>query len=154
MKSCSRRQTRAVAGAGTIGEQVASDQSEWATCRGYYSCSTVLLLYCSLLHCKSVMSGFLSTWVGLFSGERVFKNTPTSLFEHPLKFIAHGRIFESLRYNCLRHIHGIWLECDLVVHVHYGRLGDIIHSGVKEVWDNFSEQTAMIKPCYWLYYAP
>ena len=47
-----------------IGEQVAS---EWATCRGYYSCRTVLLLYCSLLHYESVMSGFLSTWVGLLS---------------------------------------------------------------------------------------
>ena len=26
-----------------------------------------LLFCCSLLHCKSVMSGFLSTWVGLLS---------------------------------------------------------------------------------------
>jgi len=49
------------------------------------------------------MSGFLSTWVGLLSnraglflGERVLENTPTLLFEQPLKFIAHGRIFESL----------------------------------------------------------
>jgi len=49
-----------VAGAAKIGEQVASKR---ATCRGYYSCRTVLLLYCSLLHYKSVMSGFLSTWM-------------------------------------------------------------------------------------------
>jgi len=56
------------------------------------------------------MSGFLSTWVGLlsnrvglllngvglFSRERVLKNTLTPLFEHPLMFIAHGSIFESL----------------------------------------------------------
>jgi len=56
-----------------------------------------VLFCCSLLHYKSVMSGFLSTWVGLFSGERVFENTPTPLFEQPLKFIAHGHIFESLR---------------------------------------------------------
>jgi len=61
---------------------------------------------------KSVMSGFLSTWVGLlsnrvdllsnkvglFSGERVLENTPTPLFEQPLKFITHGHIFKSLRY--------------------------------------------------------
>ena len=38
---------RAVAGAGTIGEQVASEQ---VTCRCYYSCCTVLLLFCSLLY--------------------------------------------------------------------------------------------------------
>jgi len=50
------------------------------------------------------MSGFWSTWVGLllngvdlFSGERVLKNMPTPLFEQPLKFIAHGHIFESLQ---------------------------------------------------------
>ena len=42
--------------------------------------------------------GLLSNGVGLFSGERVLKNTPTPLFKQPLKFIAHGRIFESLRY--------------------------------------------------------
>jgi len=28
-----------------------------------------LLLFCLLLHCKSVMSGYLSTWVGLLSNE-------------------------------------------------------------------------------------
>ena len=65
------------------------------------------------------MSGFLSTWVGLlsnrvgllssrvglllngvslFSGEVVLENTPTSLFEQILKFIAHGHIFERLQY--------------------------------------------------------
>ena len=55
------------------------------------------------------MSGFSSTWVGLlsnrvgllsngvglFSAERVPKNTPTPLFEQPLKFIAHGHISEN-----------------------------------------------------------
>jgi len=46
--------------------------------------------------------------VGLFSGERVLENTPTPLFEQPLKFIAHGRIFESLWFLWDRagmHIH-------------------------------------------------
>ena len=41
------------------------------------------------------MSGFLSTWVGLFSGEKFLEITSTPLIEQPLKFIAHGRIFES-----------------------------------------------------------
>ena len=40
--------------------------------------------------------GLLSNGVGLFSGERVLESTPTPLFEPSLKFIAHGRIFESL----------------------------------------------------------
>ena len=53
--------------AGATGEQVADEQSERPTCRGYYSCCTVLLLFCLLLNDKSVMSGFLSTWVGLVS---------------------------------------------------------------------------------------
>jgi len=71
-----------------------------------------LLLYCSLLHYKSVMSGFLSTCVGLlsngvgllsngvglFSGEMVLENTPTPLFGQPLKFIAHECILKSLQY--------------------------------------------------------
>jgi len=76
--------------------RVASKRSE-LLCSGYYSCSTVLLLYCSLLHYKSVVSGFLSPWVGLLSnrvgllsngvgllsGERVLQNTPTpSLSSH------------------------------------------------------------------------
>ena len=120
MKSC-RCQTahvgerRAVAGAGATGEQVASKQSQRATCRGYYSCCALLLRFCSLLHYKSVMSGFLSTWVGLlsnrvgllsngvglFSREKILENTPTPLFEQPLKFIAHGCIFERLLYNLL-----------------------------------------------------
>jgi len=72
---------RTVAGAGTIREQVTSEWSKRATCRGYYSCCTDLLPFCSLLHYKS---GFLSTWmglvsngVGLFLRERVLKNMPT-----------------------------------------------------------------------------
>jgi len=64
-------------------------------------------VYCSLLHVhyKSIVSGYLNTWVGLLSnlvglllGERVLENTPTPHIEQQLKFIAHGRIFESLRY--------------------------------------------------------
>jgi len=84
-------------GVSTIGEQVASEQSkrsEQATCRSYYSCCTVLLLSCSLLHYKSrILStwvslpsnrvGVLSNGVGLFSRERVLDNTPTpSLSSH------------------------------------------------------------------------
>jgi len=79
-----------------IGEQVASEILVEFTILAVLFC-------CSLLHYRSVMSGFLSTWVGLlsigvslFSGERVLENMPTPLFEQPLKFIAHGRIFESL----------------------------------------------------------
>jgi len=41
--------------------------------------------------------GLFLNGVGLFSGERVLENTPT-LFELPLKFIAHGRIFKRLLY--------------------------------------------------------
>ena len=75
-------------------------------------CFAAILLVNSLLHYKSVMSRFLSTWVGLLSnrvgllsngvglflGERVLENTPTPLFEQLLKFIAHGCIFERLQY--------------------------------------------------------
>ena len=32
-------------------------------------------------------------------GERVLKNTPTPLIEQSFKFIAHGHIFEILRYT-------------------------------------------------------
>jgi len=42
--------------------------------------------------------GLLSNGMGLFSGEKVLENTPTPLFEQPLKFISHGHIFESLWY--------------------------------------------------------
>ena len=38
-------------------------------------------------------------WGGLFSGERILENIPTSFFEQPLRFIAHGHIFESLPYK-------------------------------------------------------
>ena len=71
---------RAVVGAGMIVKQVASKWSEQATCRSYYSCCTVLLLYCSLLYCKSVMSGFLSTWVGLLSKRVVLLSNGVDLF--------------------------------------------------------------------------
>ena len=65
---------------------------------------------------KFVMSGFLSTWVDLLSigwayfewrgpifEREVLENTPTPLFEQPLKFIAHGRV--SSDYGTLTH-HG------------------------------------------------
>ena len=42
--------------------------------------------------------GLLSNGIGLFSRERVLENTPTPLFEQPLKFIAHGHIFKYLQY--------------------------------------------------------
>jgi len=58
---------RAVVGAGLIREQVASKWNKRAICRGHYSCYTVLLLFCSLIHHKYIMSWFLSTWVGLLS---------------------------------------------------------------------------------------
>jgi len=104
MKSCSCRRTRR---AGAIGEQVASELLVEVTILAVLFC-------CSLLHYKSAMSGFLSTWVGLLSngvglflGVRVLENMPTPLFEQPLKSIAHGCIFESLRYtNCRSTISG------------------------------------------------
>ena len=63
VKSCRCRtahigEWRAVAE--VTGEQVAGERSKQATCRGYYSCCTVLLLFGLLLNDKSVMSGF---WV-------------------------------------------------------------------------------------------
>jgi len=65
---------RVVAGVLMIREQVASERSEQAACRDYWSCCTDLaVLFCCytlLLHYKSVMSGFLSTWVGLLSNRR------------------------------------------------------------------------------------
>ena len=110
---------KAVMGVGMIRS---SKWTKQATCRGYNSCCTVVLLYCSLLHFKSVMSGYLSTWVdllsnrvGLFLGERVLKNTPTPLFEQPLKFITCGRIFESLR--CLWMGTAVYLYLTVQLHI-------------------------------------
>ena len=40
--------------------------------------------------------GLPSNGVDLLSRERVLENTPIPLFEQPLKFIAHGRIFKRL----------------------------------------------------------
>jgi len=68
------------------------------------------------------MSGFLSTWVGLLSNsvgllsngvglflaERVPEITPTPLFEQPLKFIAHGHIFERLQYYISLYVRQFW----------------------------------------------
>ena len=42
-------------------------------------------------------------WLGLFLTERVLENVPTLLLEQPLKFIAHGNIFEKLHYKTLQH---------------------------------------------------
>ena len=102
--------TFTVAGAAKIGEQVASEQ---ATCRGYYSCCTVLLLYCSLLHYKSVMSGFLSTWVGLFLGERVLKNTITPSLGSHLSSSPMGIFSRDFwYYDSLRTSFSLqWLKC-------------------------------------------
>ena len=54
---------------------------------------------CAWVDLLSNRMGLLSNGVGLFSGERVLENTPTPFFEQPLKFIAHGRISESLWYK-------------------------------------------------------
>jgi len=45
--------------------------------------------------------GLLSNEVCLFLRERVLENTPTPLFEQPLKFIGHEHIFERLWYIIL-----------------------------------------------------
>ena len=62
---------------GAIGEQVASELLVEVTI-------LAVLFFFSLLHYKSAVSGFLSTWVGLlsngvglFSGVRVLENMPT-----------------------------------------------------------------------------
>ena len=59
--------------------------SKRATCTGYCSCCTVLLLFCSLLHYKSVLSEYLGgptfEWDGLFLRERVLENMPSPCFE-------------------------------------------------------------------------
>jgi len=74
-----------------IGEQVTSKQSEQGTCTGYYSCCTVLLLYCSLLHYKSVLSVFVSTWVGLLSnGVGLFLGEGASPENRPTPFESEG----------------------------------------------------------------
>jgi len=41
---------------------------------------------------------------GLFSKESVIENMATLLFEQPLKFIAHGHIFESLQYHIIMYL--------------------------------------------------
>ena len=92
-----------------IGEQVASELIVEVTILAVLFCCYTVHYY---KHYKSVMSGFLSTWVslpsnrvGLLSRERVLENTPTPNFEQPLKFIAHGCIFKSPRYMCVSFIH-------------------------------------------------
>jgi len=99
---------RADMGAGIIEEQAASERANY---RGYYSRCTVLLdsYYTIHYYITNLMSGFLSTWVGLptnwvgllskgvglLLGERVLENMPIPLFEHSLKFIARGRIVRA-----------------------------------------------------------
>ena len=90
-------------GVGQDWGQVASKQSERATCRGYCSCCTVLLLYCSLLHYKSVMSGFLSILGGptFKLGGPTFKlGGPTFEWGEP-NFLGEPRAYGTLKssYN-------------------------------------------------------
>ena len=81
-------------GTGAIEEQVARKRSERATCRGYYSCCTVLLLYCSLLHYKSDMSGFLSTWVGLLSNRVDLLSNRVGVLSNPVDLFLGERVLE------------------------------------------------------------
>jgi len=83
---------RAVVGAGVIGEQVANKQ---ATCRGYYSCCTVLLLFWSLLHYKICYVWVLG-WT--YYRERGFSKNAHPLFEQPHNLITNGHNFERLQY--------------------------------------------------------
>ena len=57
------------------GEQVESERSEWATCTGYYSCCTVLLLFCSLLHYK--------IWIFEYLGGPIFERASSQKYAHP-----------------------------------------------------------------------
>ena len=77
-------------GAGAIWEQVASKQSERATCIGYYSCCTVLLLYCWLLHYKSVMFGFLSALVSLLSNRVDLLSNRVDLLSNRVGLLLNG----------------------------------------------------------------
>ena len=97
-------------GVGQDWGQVASKQSERATCRGYCSCCTVLLLYCSLLHYKSVMSGFLSTWVGLLSNWVSLPSNGVDLFLGEPR--AYGTLKSSYNQQCTfvgKHFASSWL---------------------------------------------
>jgi len=69
----------AVAGAGAIGEQVASEQSKRGTCRGYYLCCTVLMLFCLLLHYKSEYLGGPKGGGGYFRDRGFSKIRPPPL---------------------------------------------------------------------------
>ena len=86
---------RAVTGAGAIREEVASEQSERTTCRGYYSCCTDLLLFIITLQICYVwifecLVGLLSNDMGLFSGERVLKNSSTPCLSSHLSSLPMG----------------------------------------------------------------
>ena len=51
------------------------------------------------LHAQITRARLTACEVGVFSREiSQLENMPTPLFEEPLKFIAHWRIFERLRY--------------------------------------------------------
>ena len=99
---------RAVAGAGAIREQVASKWSEWATCRSYYSCCTVLL-YCSLLHYNLLyldfwVLGWAYFWMGwAYFRERWFLKIrpPPSLSSHlgSLPMGIFSRAYSNIIYS-------------------------------------------------------
>ena len=57
------------------------------------------------------LEGLLLNRLGLFMGERVVENTPTPRFEQPLKFIAHGHIFDYCTSNSQRnYTHSICIQ--------------------------------------------
>ena len=61
-------------------------------------CFAAILFVISLQICYVCIFEYLG---GPIFGREVLENTPTPLFDQPLNFIAHGRIFESLRYCTL-----------------------------------------------------
>jgi len=103
MKSCSHKRTKGCRGSGRNREQVASERSKRATTilAVLFCCYTVCYFITNLVCLLSNRVCLPSNGVSLFSGERVLENTPTPIFEQPLKYIAHGHIFKSLRYRFL-----------------------------------------------------
>ena len=79
------------------------------------TCSVWIFAYLGEPTCTFKWGGPTFDWGGTILGERaslpkiglphsslrVLEISPTSFFEQPLRFIAHGRIFESLQYNVL-----------------------------------------------------
>jgi len=64
-------------------------------------CFAAILFVIALQICRvwifEYLGGPTFEWGGPILGRGVLENTPTPLFEQPLKFIAYGRIFKSLR---------------------------------------------------------